>query len=207
MARTAIISDIHGHWDGLQIVCDHINTMQVDRIICLGDVVEGGDYNDQVVTFLKTNNIPTVRGNHDDYNNCNLQPENFQWLKNLPIVLVEESIVFTHISPRKTPKRVSTSIEAWNIFDETDYRLIFIGHNHFPALFSADCDEYANSTSHSVDVGCYSLDLNNRYVICFGAVGYPRGGGWFLRYGIFDDSAQTVEFVKIAGSLLPYGYP
>lgn len=207
MTRTAIISDIHGHWDGLQIVCDHISTMQVDRIICLGDVVEGGDQNDQVIAFLRTNHIPTIRGNHDEYNNCDLKPENFQWLKSLPIALIEESIIFTHISPRKTPSRVSTSIEAWNIFDETDYRLIFIGHNHFPVLFSADCDEYANSTSHPVDIGRHSLDPNNRYVVCFGAVGYPRGGGLFLRYGIFDDSAQTVEFVKIVGPLLSYGYP
>jgi predicted phosphodiesterase len=64
--KTAILSDIHGNWDGFNTVLADIKSRQVDRIICLGDVVDGGEENDAVVNWLKANNITTVRGNHDE---------------------------------------------------------------------------------------------------------------------------------------------
>jgi predicted phosphodiesterase len=67
--KTAIVSDIHGNWDGFNTVLEDIKSRQVDRIICLGDVVDGGEENDAVVNWLKGNNITTVRGNHDE-NGC-----------------------------------------------------------------------------------------------------------------------------------------
>lgn len=205
--RTAIISDIHGNWAGLQVVLDHIEQAQVDRILCLGDLVDGGDENEAVIEFMRSNNIASVRGNHDEINNCQLSKKDQQWLNELPEDMIEDDVIFTHISPRQRRRKITTSIEAWNVFDETKYRLVFVGHNHFPALFSEKYDEYGDSLSHPVDNECHSLQPDDRYVVTVGAVGYPRGGGRFLRYGIFDSIAQTIEFCKVPGPLLPYGYP
>jgi predicted phosphodiesterase len=41
--RTAIISDIHGHLAGLRAVLDDIARSDCRRIVCLGDLVDGGD--------------------------------------------------------------------------------------------------------------------------------------------------------------------
>ncbi len=203
--KIAIISDIHGNWSGLSTVLDDIKLRQIEQIICLGDVVDGGDENDTVVDWLKANNISTVQGNHDQSYDCRLSPENRDWLSHLPRIIVKNDVCFTHISPRVKQTKVTNNIEAWNIFDETDYRLCFIGHIHFPALFGAENEEFGESRSYEVDQGYYHLNSADRYIISFGAIGYPRGGGKFIRYGIFDSNQNSVEFIKLQGTLLPYG--
>jgi predicted phosphodiesterase len=203
--RTAVISDIHGNWAGLETILQDIQSRDVDRIICLGDLVEGGDDNDAVVEFIRDKNIAAVQGNHDETNDCHLKPDNQNWLSYLPQAIIEEDVIFTHISPRLVKRNVKDNIEAWNVFYETKYRLCFIGHIHFPALFGARYELFAEACSYSVDYGEFHLDETDRYIVSFGAIGYPRGGGKFLRYGIFDSAKNVVEFIRIEGSLLPYG--
>jgi predicted phosphodiesterase len=67
MTKIALISDIHGNLLGLQAVIEDIEACRCDRIICLGDMVDGGNYNDEVVRFIRDNEIACVRGNHDEY--------------------------------------------------------------------------------------------------------------------------------------------
>ncbi|EIJ41231.1 putative phosphoesterase [Beggiatoa alba B18LD] len=203
--RTAIVSDIHGNLEALKTVFIDIATRSVDRVICLGDLVEGGKYNDEVVEFIKNNQIQTVQGNHDAINPCQLKPVNQRWLDQLPTCFIEEDIIFTHISPRKKKENIIDYIEAWNIFDETTYRLCFVGHLHFPCLYGSQCEFFGESQTYVVDHGRYDLALDNRYVICFGAIGYPRRGGLFIRYGIYDSKTHSLEFIKLEGTLLPYG--
>lgn len=203
--KTAIISDIHGNLQALQIVFKDISLRKIDRIICLGDLVEGGDYNDEVVELIKENNIITIRGNHDDFNECNLKPENQQWLTTFPEEIREQNIIYTHISPRPKKISIKDNIEAWNVFDEHEFYLCFIGHIHFPILFGAKCEFFAESQIYAVDEGCYFLEKSDRFIVCFGAVGYPRGGGKFIRYGIYNDQENSLEFIKLKGYLLPYG--
>jgi hypothetical protein len=203
--KTAIVSDIHGNWDGFNTVLADIKSRQVDRIIYLGDVVDGGEENDAVVNWLKANNITTVRGNHDENHDCPLEPENKKWLKKLPKELVEESVVFTHISPRVKQKKIKNNIEAWNVLDETYFRLCFIDHIHFPALFGYESEDFREARDYKVDCGNYYLNPTDRYIISFGAIGYPRGGGQFIRDGIFDSDENIVEFIKLSATLLPYG--
>lgn len=206
--RTALISDIHGHWGGLEIVLQDIELRQVDRIVCLGDLVEGGEHNDKVVEFIRTNGIATVRGNHDELNECHLGVDNQKWLTQLPELMTEGDVLFTHISPRIPQKKrsIDNNIEAWNIFDDDiHYRLYFIGHIHFPTIFGAKYHLFGETCHYEVDSGEYHFDETDRYIVCFGAVGYPRRGGKFIRYGIFDSCANKVEFMKLEGPLLPFG--
>ena len=158
-----------------------------------------------MVEFIRTNHIATVRGNHDEINDCHLKRDNQSWLDHLPEVLIEEDILFTHISPRIAKREITNNIEAWNVFDDTDYRLYFIGHIHFPAMFGAQYDLFGEACPYQVDFDEYYLDKTDRYIISFGAIGYPRSGGKFLRYGVFDSITNKVEFIKLEGPLLPYG--
>jgi len=219
LMKTAILSDIHGNFAALKLVLDDIASRQVDRIICLGDLVDGGEENDAVVQEIRnrmsdltpdsvvvnSTGFSSVRGNHDETNNCALLKDNQQWLKQLPETIIESDIIFTHISPRPQKKAIKNGIEAWNVFDETNWRLSFIGHLHFPAMFGEVNEDLCEAHSYSVDEGIYQLDPTDRYIICFGTVGYPRGGGKFIRYGIFDAAANTVEFIKLSGPLLQFG--
>jgi len=203
--KTAVISDIHGHWTGLEIVLRDIASRNVDRIVCLGDLVEGGEHNDRVVEFIRTNDIITVRGNHDAVNDCQLKPENQSWLAQLPEYLLEGDVFFTHISPRMTEIPIYNCLEAWNVFEDTHYRLCFIGHLHFPVMFGAQSKLVGEACPYPIDFGKHQLDQTNRYIISFGAIGYPADCGKFLRYGIFDSTTNQVEFIRLVGPLLPYG--
>ncbi|MCD8488905.1 MAG: metallophosphoesterase [Desertifilum sp.] len=203
--RIAIISDIHGNWEGLKVVLQDIKLQSIDKVVCLGDLVEGGEHNDAVVEFIRENNIATVQGNHDEFNDCQLKQDNQKWLKELPDLLIENNYIFTHISPRLKKCAISNSIEAWNVFDEVSFQVCFIGHIHFPALFGAQHDEFGEACSYFVDSGKFVLNTQDSYIVSFGAIGYSRGGGKFVRYGIFDAAENTVEFIKLEGPLLPYG--
>jgi hypothetical protein len=91
------------------------------------------------------------------------------------------------------------------VFDEFDYRLCFIGHLHYPIMYGEKCEDFAESTVYNVNQGKYNLDQEDRFIICFGAVGYSREGGKFIRYGIYDDQENSIEFVALEGYLLPLG--
>lgn len=65
--RIAIISDIHGNGVALDAVLNDIKQIDVDRIVCLGDAIQGGPQPVEVVARLRELNCPVVMGNADDW--------------------------------------------------------------------------------------------------------------------------------------------
>jgi predicted phosphodiesterase len=165
--KTAFISDIHGNLSALQTVLNDLKTRQVDRIICLGDLVEGGDYDNEVVELIQERKYLTIQGNHDEFNSCILKKNNQKWLSNLPQEIIENNIIYTHISPRPDPQKkitIRNNIEAWNCFDEREFRLCFIGHLHFTVLFAYESENFAESQEYPVNQGKFTLDESDRYI-------------------------------------------
>lgn len=62
----ALISDIHGHSMGLLAVLEDARAAGCARVLCLGDLVDGGDRDEEGGRFIRDHGIPTVRGNHDE---------------------------------------------------------------------------------------------------------------------------------------------
>lgn len=82
-----IISDIHGDYHALEMVINRLEQEhQIDHIICAGDLVGRGPEQNRVVEMIRERQIPTVRGNHDEWF-YGISPENAEFLKNLPIDL------------------------------------------------------------------------------------------------------------------------
>jgi len=200
--KTAIISDIHGNLPGLELVLEEIGSRNVDRIVCLGDLVEGGDDSEMIVSIIRDQKIATVQGNHDLINDLHLSDQTRKWLVDLPEELVEGDCLFTHVSPRERKKSLKNKIEAWNAFSDRAFKICFIGHTHMPLLFGDRNEEFGESKDYPVDEGIFSLDHTDRYIVSFGAIGYPRAGGEFIRYGIWDTETNSVEFVRMEGPLL-----
>jgi putative phosphoesterase len=65
--RIAIISDIHGNRAALDAVLNLLSRSKVDQIVCAGDTVDPMPQSREVLEFLLASNIPTLRGNHEDY--------------------------------------------------------------------------------------------------------------------------------------------
>lgn len=80
-----IISDIHGDCRALEHALDRLyNHHHVAQVLCAGDVVGRGPEQDRAVTVIRERNIPTVRGNHDEWF-YDLSKENAAYLRTLPL--------------------------------------------------------------------------------------------------------------------------
>jgi putative phosphoesterase len=63
--RVAVLSDIHGNLIGLEKTLEDLIEHPVDKIVCLGDAVQGGPQPAQVVNRLRQLGCPVVMGNAD----------------------------------------------------------------------------------------------------------------------------------------------
>jgi len=83
--NVGIISDVHGDYSALETALNRLETYHnVDQILCAGDLVGRGPQPDKVVQMIRERGIPTVRGNHDEWN-YGLSQENKAYLKELPL--------------------------------------------------------------------------------------------------------------------------
>jgi putative phosphoesterase len=80
-----VISDIHGDYAALETALERLNNYHgVSQILCAGDLVGRGPHPDDVVQLMREYNIPTVRGNHDEWS-YGLSNDNKNYLKSLPL--------------------------------------------------------------------------------------------------------------------------
>lgn len=72
------------------------------------------------------------------------------YLRELPEFIREDDHLYTHISPRDSKQKIDHAIEAWNVFNETPYRRIFVGHVHIPSIFGERSGEFGAARAHSI---------------------------------------------------------
>ena len=65
MIRYAIISDIHGNLEALNAVVADIKKQNIDRVICLGDIISKGSHGHECIEVVKRICDAVVRGNND----------------------------------------------------------------------------------------------------------------------------------------------
>jgi predicted phosphodiesterase len=201
--RTALNSDIHGNYAGLLAVLADIERQQCDRILCLGDLVDGGPQSIEVVRLFQKQAILSVRGNHDEYPNTQLPVDIEDYLSKLPEAVVSGQVICTHTSPRNRKAKIIDAVEAWNVFEEVAYTRIFVGDIHIPLIFGQQCLEKVSATVYPVP---YDAELqfaaDDRYIVCVGSVGYSRDAYNWLRYAIYDSERDSITFRAPEGPIL-----
>lgn len=65
--QVAVITDIHGNALALDAVLADMATFAPDRVVCLGDAIQGGPQPAETVARLRTLACPTVMGNADAF--------------------------------------------------------------------------------------------------------------------------------------------
>jgi putative phosphoesterase len=65
--RVGFISDIHGNAVGLRAVTEDLRRQEVERVVCLGDAVQGGSQPAEVAQILQELGCPVVMGNADHF--------------------------------------------------------------------------------------------------------------------------------------------
>jgi predicted phosphodiesterase len=203
--RTAIISDIHGNYAGLLVVLADIEQYQCDRILCLGDLVDGGPQSVEVVQLFQARSLTTVQGNHDEYPNAGLPLDIENYLQQLPEAIVEGQVIYTHTSPRDRKAKIIDDVEAWNVFEEVGYTRIFVGDIHIPLIFGQQCPQKVSATAYPIPYDEeFRFAGEDRYIVCVGSVGYSRDGYNWLRYAIFDSERDSIMFRAPEGPILVF---
>ncbi len=157
MKKIGIIADPHANLEALETVLKDMP--EVNRIVCAGDLVGFGPQPNEVIELVKSKNILSVLGNHDQAvieNNTStfdeettksirwtrekLDKKNLDYLKKLSEKewLEEENyeIFIAHGTPRKPLKEYlypGTSNRALvKMTQEVDTDIIILGHTHVP---------------------------------------------------------------------------
>jgi putative phosphoesterase len=66
MMKIAVLSDIHANIHALEAVWDDLVKQKPDAVYCLGDLVGYGAFPNEVISFIRDHEIPTVMGNYDE---------------------------------------------------------------------------------------------------------------------------------------------
>lgn len=161
MAKYAILSDIHSNTDALSVVLIKCNELQIDKYICLGDIVGYNAEPSQCLQAIKAlEPIAIVKGNHDEYaSNNNDEMDGFnphakkavlwtkeqltnaerEWLSNLPLRATVQGTNITIVhATLDSPDNWGYIFDAHHAADNFTYQftqLCFCGHSHVPIAF------------------------------------------------------------------------
>lgn len=210
----AIISDIHANIEALEQVIDDIQKQEVDKIICLGDIVGYGPNPNECIEKLKNLGCLCLAGNHDwaalgmldtstfnrvakhaiDWTKEQLTPNNLGFLQGLPLTQVEEGCLFVHATPQNPEKwgYIIAIGHARQAFQEFHEKVCFVGHTHYPFVLQQKNEEIYNVTKAEVE-----FEEDCRYLINVGSVGQPRDKNPDASYGIIDTEKNTFRFRRI----------
>lgn len=199
--RLLVLSDIHGNYEALKSLLPYIK--EVDKVLCLGDIVGYGCAVNECIDLARTYNFVCIRGNHEQYviEGTDNQPkylnesvlwgiqyakkvitqEHLKWLNSLPLTMGGRfdglSILMAHGSPFDPINGYvyenNTDFSLWESF-QFDY--LFIGHTH-------------RTLSHQLGTG--GLILNP------GSVGQARDFEGKSCAAILDTQTRVVKCLRV----------
>ncbi len=213
MRKLGIISDIHGNFEALEVVLEELKRRGVDKIYCLGDIVGYNPNPCECIEKIKTNNIVSIKGNHEravlsitpiyHFNPVareaiiwtmeRLSKEDMEFLKNLPDKIIND-FCFVHGSIRDPDHYIfsgSDAIKEFYALEEIGKKFLFFGHTHVQGAFVLKKDELLFTNSR------FNLNDCSYAIINPGSVGQPRDGDWRAAAAILDDNGW-VEFIRLA---------
>jgi len=216
--RYAIISDIHGNYEALTAVLDVIDEMDVDGIVCLGDVVGYGANPNEVVELVRSRADVTVRGNHDQaavvpaeeayfnswavqairWTRDELTEDNLDYLRSLMYESFLADVRLVHASPGEPEKwryilSPQAAAQEFSTFDES---FCFIGHSHVPMIVLRT----EIGTSELLE-GEVALPAGARVLMNVGSVGQPRNGDPRACFAVLDLEERSARLVPVAYDL------
>ncbi len=212
--KVGVFSDIHGNYPALRRVLEVLDREQVDALVCCGDVVGYGANPNECVQILRERGIPTIAGNHDyaalgridityfneiakrsiGWTKTALQPENEDFLRDLPMTIEAGDMLFVHSSP-KSPENwnyVLTLGDARQSFKHFGQRVCFIGHSHTPFVVENHEGNLVCPTTPAVD-----LQEGRQYLVNVGSVGQPRDRNPDACFAIYDRESLRIEIRRV----------
>jgi predicted phosphodiesterase len=215
--KIAILSDIHGNLEALESVLREAYKRKVDKIICLGDLIDYGPNPNEVVEISKREFDIIVMGNHDyaviDRNIIEeftliarssiiwtlnvLEEENKLFISSLKFEEFLKDIHIVHACP-KYPldwTYILSVYEAKIYFQYTESFITLIGHTHIPAMFVKHFSKIEHIIPEPFEI--YELNENYQYMLNPGSVGQPRDRDYRASFAILDLNNLTFQIIKV----------
>jgi len=215
MSRVAIISDIHGNLQALLAVLGALEQMEVDEVVCLGDIVGYGPNPRECVELVAQRCQTIVRGNHDegvldraslaDFNGLArtallwtrsvLSPEHLETIRRWPVrAHVRGAAMCVHDSPQPGTAAYVHDVRASALaFRGLEAAVCLLGHTHVPMGFETEVlfpeePVSARQVRHRPlrDGDVVVLDPGCRYILNPGAVGQPRDADPRASFAVLD---------------------
>ncbi len=218
--RFAFVSDIHANLQAWRAVWPDTVAHNVDRVICLGDIVGYGPRPAETLSDIYTRASYFVVGNHDAavaglfdasqfsddaqrmiaWTRERLGSQAFDLIKQLPYAFQIDAGGFDAVCVHAS---MSDPAEFDYIFEEEDARahwaaceerLAFVGHTHVPQADVLNADD----TYECLPPGELHIEPDKRYIINVGSVGMPRDNDFRAVYCIYDTETHTVSWHRTA---------
>ncbi len=219
--RYAVIGDVHANLEALTAVLQEIDRLQVDKIVCVGDLVGYHADPNECVALIRQHGIQSIAGNHDraainveeawDFGpaarhailrtGAILDAETRSYLKTLPSLLqVDPGLLLVHgaLHPSPNDKTRLNSMEAvgqsFGIMrrEFSHLRCCFYGHTHEAVIY-----ERRNDNIGKYKESLFELRSDAWYLINPGSVGQPRDGNTGSAFLVYDQAVQTIQFHRV----------
>lgn len=208
--KIAVISDIHANITALQAVLEDIDSRDVVRIYCTGDLVGYAPFPNEVIDLVRARGIPAVMGNYDDaignlrfICGCDYKDEKAR-------VLGEKSVMWTKEHTLAQNREFLQNLPLQISFTENNRRVLMVHGsprklNEYLTEDVAD-DYFAQlmeETGTDVLVCGHThipfyRSINDRYIINAGSVGRPKHGDPQASYVVISlDDEVEVEIIKV----------
>jgi len=210
MPLLALISDIHGNIDPLEMVLADIKKQGATEILCLGDIVGYGAAPSECLEVIRQQCSIVVKGNHDQmaaengillypervaagirYARTTLSREQLDWLRELPLAADQYGLTIVHASLARPEEfsYLNTDEEARRHFIRQFTPFCFNGHTHIASIaLDGRGIEWGFPDEQPI-----RFRESHRCAVNVGSVGQPRDGDPRACYGLFD--AKDQEFI------------
>ena len=194
--RVAALHDVHGNLPALEAVLAEVASLEVDRIVCGGDVV-AGPFPRESLERLQRHDALFLRGNADrepsEWVAAQLDPPARDFLAGLPTTVTLDGVLYCHGSPRSDEEiltRVSPEERVRAALEGVSERVVVGGHVHVQ----------------------YERELGGIRLVNAGSVGMPYEGRQGAFWALVEDGSvelrRTTYAVDAAvAAIRASGYP
>lgn len=208
--RIAILSDIHANLEALESALNYVSENAIDKIYCLGDIVGYGPNPNECVELIANKCDQVIMGNHDhavlgltsvEYFNDfakistawtakNINDQNKEYLRQLAFTYETDQYQLVHSTPSDPGlwHYILSENDAFHEFNHFQQHVCFIGHSHFPIVFSKKGFSREKKLK---------LEKRNKYIINVGSIGQPRDGNPMTCFCVYNPDKNILEYIRL----------
>jgi diadenosine tetraphosphatase ApaH/serine/threonine PP2A family protein phosphatase len=215
--RVAAITDVHANLPALEAVLAATDSLGVDEVWCLGDLVGYGVEPDACVDLVRDRCEVCLVGNHDlavlgaldiaafseaaavavEWTRDNVSERTLEFLRELEPQGERAGLGLFHASPRDPIwEYVLSGEQAAAGMDAHDQRIALIGHSHV-ALFFNRSDGGGDTRGAQASDGSLLELGRGSWLINPGSVGQPRDGDPRAAWLELDLEAETARYRRV----------